>query len=159
VTCALLHYDFGLTVDLPKDRLCPTNHRLDYVLWIEDISTQRIFPLSTQIRLRSYWTVASAIYPPMGCRVSPRRAFYATDIDAQSLAHVRANIAHNDLQSRITLVAADSKGSIFGPFESKHDTTFDLMMCNPPFSSSDEDIAQSAAAKKLASNAVSKLKA
>ncbi|KZP08320.1 hypothetical protein FIBSPDRAFT_1052483 [Athelia psychrophila] len=76
------------------------------------------------------------------------------DIDAQSLAHARANIAQNDLQGRITFVAADPKGRGFGPLESKHDAPFDFTMCNPTFYSSEEDIAQFSTAKVMGPNVV-----
>ncbi|KZP07695.1 hypothetical protein FIBSPDRAFT_965416 [Athelia psychrophila] len=61
--------------------------------------------------------------------------FYATDSDAKSLAYARANIVRNHLQR---LWASPVEARCNG---------LDFTMWNPPFYSSEEDIAQSAAEK------------
>ena len=48
LTVCLLHHDFGLTVELPLERLIPTvTLRLNYIHWIEDLL--QMLPKTDQI--------------------------------------------------------------------------------------------------------------
>ncbi|KAI1790020.1 S-adenosyl-L-methionine dependent methyltransferase [Ganoderma leucocontextum] len=157
LTEAILHRDFGLKLDLPPDRLCPpVPNRLNYILWLEDIMdayslAQPNNPLRV-VRGLDIGTGASAIYPLLGCSTHPNWVFSATEIDDTSMEYARTNVAANELEDRISVVPADPSG-IFFPL-AQTDLEYDFTMCNPPFYSSREDVAQSADAKELGPNAI-----
>jgi len=86
---------------------------------------------------------------------------YSPDIDGTSLSNASTNIAANHLEDRITAWKSDADGPILSPLmrpprdDANPDTqTFDFTMCNPPFYSSKEEIAQLADAKEFDPHAV-----
>lgn len=123
LTKALLHKDFGVTIELPADQLCPTvTSRLNYILWLEDLleapqvlsspdyrpskklksitSTQK-HPESPIVGI-DIGTGASCIYPLLGVAMNGWH-FVATDIDETSLRWATENVARNQWQDYITL--------------------------------------------------------
>ncbi|KAH0612627.1 uncharacterized protein H6S33_009007 [Morchella sextelata] len=154
LTKCLLKRDFGLTVDLPEDRLCPTvPNRLNYVLWMQDLidstsggPTDDYDPGRKVVGL-DIGTGASCIYPLLACASRPGWHMYGSDIDAASLRAARSNTALNAdlIGGRITVLESTPDGPLFPP----DIETLDFTMCNPPFYGSAADHAASAAAKAL----------
>ncbi|KAF7316127.1 S-adenosyl-L-methionine-dependent methyltransferase [Mycena indigotica] len=152
LTEALLHRDFGLSLELPPNRLCPpVPNRLNYVLWVEDIVQAHEHG---QVCGLDIGTGASVIYPLLACKTNADWCFIATDIDALSLSVARQNITANNMQDRIRLVESTLEGPIFGPLLHDPTLTITFTMCNPPFYSSHADVQVSAAAKEFEPYAV-----
>ena len=111
LTCALLHRDFSLRIEIPLNKLIPTvPSRLNYLLWVQDLmaaagvvderdssirSTQKVVGIDVG-------TGASCIYPLLGCRLDPSWCFVATEQNSEALDYARANVERNDLTERIT---------------------------------------------------------
>ncbi|KAJ6582890.1 S-adenosyl-L-methionine dependent methyltransferase [Mycena vulgaris] len=155
LTEALLHRDFGISLDIPANRLCPpVPNRLNYVLWIQDLvrSTE---PLGSEpVQGVDIGTGASAIYPLLSCKLNPDWSFIATDVDTLSLTSARSNIERNGLQDRIRVFKTTPEALIFAPLHEDPSIRVQFTMCNPPFYSSHEDVVASADAKELEPNAV-----
>ncbi|TQV90647.1 S-adenosyl-L-methionine dependent methyltransferase, predicted [Cordyceps javanica] len=145
----LLRHDFGLSLDLPNDRLCPPiPNRHNYILWLKDLldSTTYDGPGSKLVGI-DIGTGASCIYPMLGCTQRPW-SFIAADIDDESLAWAKKNIERNHLQSRIKLVKSKPDGPII-PIESSPEGEAAFVMTNPPFYRSAEEMNERAAEKSL----------
>ncbi|KAH7882085.1 hypothetical protein F5I97DRAFT_1911874 [Phlebopus sp. FC_14] len=154
LTEALLYLDFHITLTLPDDRLCPpVPNRLNYVLWIQDLVRATI-PNSEIVRGIDIGTGASAIYPLLACRLEPTWQFIATDIDKDSLVSAQQNVERNGLSDRVLIVQVPSNDPILHLIEGHPSTTYNFTMCNPPFYSSAEEVAQSAEAKEYGPNAI-----
>ncbi|KAJ7599347.1 S-adenosyl-L-methionine dependent methyltransferase [Mycena floridula] len=153
LTEAILHVDFGLSVCLPADRLCPpVPNRLNYVLWIQDVVQAHSTDASVAHGM-DIGTGASAIYPLLACKLEPLWTLDATDIDETSLIHARANVQRNQLQDRIVILQSEPNGPIFTPLV-EGPRSYHFSMCNPPFYANAEEVAQSAESKALEPNAV-----
>ncbi|KAG7089297.1 hypothetical protein E1B28_010995 [Marasmius oreades] len=155
ITEALLYRDFNLKVQLPKNRLCPpVPNRLNYILWIQDIVRAcQVVTGEQPVTGVDIGTGASAIYPLLGCRLNPCWNFVVTELDELSAKYAQKNVKANNLSDRIQIVMASVPGPILIPL-SDTSQTFDFTMCNPPFYSSAEDVAQSLEAKEFGPNAV-----
>ncbi|KAL0062983.1 hypothetical protein AAF712_010114 [Marasmius tenuissimus] len=155
VTTALLDRDFNLKIKLSNKRLCPpVPNRLNYVLWIQDIvrACQAVTGEGDATGI-DIGTGASAIYPLLACRLEPRWKFVVTELDDLSEEYARGNVKSNNLNDRIQILKASQTGPLLLPlFEGTQ--IFDFTMCNPPFYSSAEDVAQSSEAKEFAPNSV-----
>ncbi|KAJ8591203.1 S-adenosyl-L-methionine dependent methyltransferase [Rhizopogon salebrosus TDB-379] len=152
LTEALCHRDYGLSLTLPDDRLCPPiPNRLNYVLWLQDIVKSTCS--SNAVRGLDIGTGASAIYPLLACRLGPTWSFIATDIDERSIQFAKQNIAQNSLGSQIVIEHVSADGPILQPLHTSP-MDFDFVMCNPPFYSSAEDVSRSAEFKELGPNAM-----
>ncbi|PWN34208.1 uncharacterized protein FA14DRAFT_70250 [Meira miltonrushii] len=128
VTEATLLHEFGITITLKEDRLCPTiPNRLDYLAWMEEIwnstclheledfiatSNEEIaadarppkrkrVERETSLRILDIGTGSSCIYPLLGCSLHSNWEFIGTDIDKESLKNAREAIhdARNDRNS------------------------------------------------------------
>ncbi|KAJ7060987.1 S-adenosyl-L-methionine dependent methyltransferase [Mycena amicta] len=149
LTEALLHRDFGLSLQLPPNRL----YRLNYVLWIE--SVVGAIPVdSRQVRGMDIGTGASAIYPLLACRTNADWSFIATDIDSLSLQNAQSNIEGNGLKDRVRLFDTTPDAPILAPLLHDPALSITFTMCNPPFYSSHEEVKTSAGAKQFEPNAV-----
>ncbi|KAJ9619289.1 hypothetical protein H2203_008618 [Taxawa tesnikishii (nom. ined.)] len=92
LTKSVLKRDFGLTISLPYDRLCPpVPVRYNYIRWIQDLLdttsnsyTDKYDPTRKVIGL-DVGTGASAIYALLACASRPAWLMYGTDIDSRSL--------------------------------------------------------------------------
>ncbi|KAF9239475.1 hypothetical protein BU15DRAFT_88026 [Melanogaster broomeanus] len=91
-------------------------------------------------------TGASAIYPLLACRLEPNWCFVATDIDKESLISAQQNVERNGLSDRVfQRWKWDTENGSYDRFH--------FTMCNPPFYSSADEVAQSAEAKEYGPNA------
>ncbi|VDB95430.1 unnamed protein product [Peniophora sp. CBMAI 1063] len=154
LTKALLHRDFNLDLTVPGDRLCPpVPNRLNYILWLQDIIQATSHPEDDPIIGIDIGTGASAIYPALFCRVVPDSAFVATELDERSFLSSQENVTRNCLSQRVQIFRATADGPILFPLVST-EIRFTFTMCNPPFYSSAEDIAQSAESKAFPPSAV-----
>lgn len=131
-------------------------------------------PEPSPIKTLDIGTGATAIYPILGCALSSLWKFDATDIDPESLSNARSILddpLNNGeaplpacaqrrtacgplrLQSQIRLILRTAEDPLIPTEEQSHGLSADLLyhctMSNPPFYSSSEDLAESAAAKLL----------
>ncbi|KAF0696669.1 Aste57867_12587 [Aphanomyces stellatus] len=133
LTKALLHRDFGLTWDMPLNRLCPPlTNRLNYIHWIEDLillsQPSYVSTIDSPIRGLDVGTGASCIYPLLGHALNQWH-FVATDIDPASIECAATTIHANNLATAINLQLVDNSSSIFPPLS----RPLLFTMCNPPF--------------------------
>lgn len=158
LTQAILHRDFGLSISLPKHRLCPpVPNRLNYVLWIQDIMHAHRHLQSSPshiIRGIDVGTGASAIYPLLACKLEPTWEFVATEIDETSHTYAKSNINLAGLEERVLIAKASLEKPLLFPMNDWQLKDFDFIMCNPPFYSSEEEVKESAGLKELRPNAV-----
>jgi 23S rRNA (adenine1618-N6)-methyltransferase len=117
LTKSLLKRDFGLSIELPGDRLCPpVPNRLNYLLWIQRLldTTSETYSEredgGREVLGLDVGTGASCIYPLLGCKQRERWRFAGTDIDDKSLQYARRNVETNGLQKRIKLLKTEPKG-------------------------------------------------
>ena len=160
MTKSLLRRDFNLTITLPDDRLCPpVPVRYNYVYWLQRLldTTSANFadkydPDRTVLGL-DIGTGASAIYPLIACSLRPRWTMYATDIDSHSLGYAEQNIERNGLDSRIRLRRSTLDAPLL-PLDSLGVEGLDMVMCNPPFYASRDEMTASQADKVRPPSAV-----
>ncbi|CAK7198364.1 hypothetical protein SEUCBS139899_001025 [Sporothrix eucalyptigena] len=143
LTKTLLRRDFGLTVELPSDRLCPpVPNRLAYVVWVTELVSSTSAGASSVVGL-DIGTGASCIYPFLACTVNPSWRFVATDIDTANLKSARANVERNSLGESIRVVTRSPDDPLV-----VDDEAITFTMCNPPFYASADEMTASAAAKR-----------
>ncbi|RMZ85236.1 hypothetical protein DV738_g333, partial [Chaetothyriales sp. CBS 135597] len=169
LTLCLLNRDFGLTVTLPPDRLCPpVPNRFNYIIFLQRLldSTSASFRDShdpgRQVVGIDIGTGASAIYPLLGTQQFANWRFIATEIDEASWASAAENIKRNGLAGRITLLdttASSSSSAQLIPTNALFSDNpphaaaaaaaknIDFLMTNPPFYSSTAEMAASAKLK------------
>lgn len=93
-------------------------------------------------------TGAIAIYPLLLRHLRPDAEIWATEIDAASLLHAQDTLRANDIPaSSIKVLRADPGGRVLSPLFDRYSNNerndgrpFDLVICNPPFFSSAEEI-------------------
>ncbi|KAK2015925.1 hypothetical protein LZ32DRAFT_525717 [Colletotrichum eremochloae] len=147
LTKTLLKRDFGLEIELPKDRLCPpVPNRHNYILWLKGLldSTTYDDP-GRKIAGLDIGTGASCIYPLLGCTQRPW-SFFATDIDPQNLSCAKKNVELNNLQNRISVVARTPQDRLV-PLDELGVDALGFVMTNPPFYTSEKDLVDSAKQK------------
>ncbi|KZF23351.1 DUF890 domain protein [Xylona heveae TC161] len=156
LTKTLLKRDFGLTIELPPDRLCPpVPNRFNYILWLQDLidttsdSFSDKYEPARKVFGLDIGTGASCIYPLLGCTQRSNWNFAGTDIDEESLKYARKNVAANELDQRITLFKSDRNGPLI-PLDLLKLERIDFTMCNPPFYESKDDMISSAEKKHQA---------
>ncbi|KAG1835414.1 S-adenosyl-L-methionine dependent methyltransferase [Suillus subalutaceus] len=152
LTEALFRLDYGLSLTLPDDRLCPpVPNRLNYVLWLQDIVKSTCG--SATVRGLDIGTGSSAIYPLLACSIEHTWNFVATDIDERSVQFAKQNVSQNSMDSRIVVERVQADGPMLQPLHTGL-MDFDFTMCNPPFYSSAEDVSRSGEFKEFGPNAV-----
>lgn len=78
---------------------------------------------------------------------------HGSDIDAHSLTHAQRNIDSNNLTSRIKLHQTKPSDPLI-PLDKLGVERLDFVMCNPPFYSSEEDMARAYGSKEMPPSAV-----
>ncbi|KAI1403619.1 hypothetical protein F4819DRAFT_484475 [Hypoxylon fuscum] len=158
LTKTVLKLDFGLHVDLPMDRLCPpVPNRHNYILWLKDLldssspSYLDSYEPTPQVTGLDIGTGASTIYPLLGCIQRPSWSFIATDVDAKSLAYARRNVELNNLQSQIRVVDRTITDYLI-PLDELGLEAIDFVMTNPPFYTSEIEMADLARQKSRPPN-------
>ena len=96
---------------------------------------------------------ASCIYALLACATRPKWRMGGTDIDQHSLDFARKNVESNGLGKRIRLNLSTVDGPLV-PLDAMRVGEMDFVMTNPPFYSSDEDMAASYGGKAAAPSAV-----
>ncbi|EME85676.1 uncharacterized protein MYCFIDRAFT_41101 [Pseudocercospora fijiensis CIRAD86] len=149
LTKTLLKHDFGLTLSLPDDRLCPpVPVRWNYVRWIQDLldttydSYTDYYDEEREVVGLDIGVGASCIYALLACSSRPEWRMAGTDIDAHSLEHAKRNVKSNDLAERIRLKQTKSTAPLI-PLDEMGVEELDFIMTNPPFYSSEQDFLNS----------------
>jgi len=169
LTAALLRHDFGLEVELPADRLCPSvPNRLDYLCHVCDLLEEFRGPegggggAAAAATGLDIGVGASCVYPLLGHRAFGWR-WFGSEVDAASLAAAQANARRNDLADAVKLVRVEPslalQRSLFrqgdlgggadpgpGPLrralealEAQGELPPQFCVCNPPFFRAGED--------------------
>ncbi|XP_051891798.1 RNA N6-adenosine-methyltransferase mettl16 [Pristis pectinata] len=132
LTCTLLKEDFGLTIDIPLERLIPTVPlRLNYIHWVEDLigsGTNK----SELIRGIDIGTGASCIYPLLGATMNGW-FFLATEVDDMCFDYATKNVEQNNLSDLIKVVKVPQKTLLMDALKEESEIVYDFCMCNPPF--------------------------
>ncbi|XP_068173468.1 RNA N6-adenosine-methyltransferase mettl16 [Antennarius striatus] len=129
LTCTLLKEDFGLTIEIPLERLIPTVPlRLNYIHWVEDL-------IDGQKQLRrgiDIGTGASCIYPLLGATMNGWY-FLATEVDDICFDYATRNVEQNNLSELIKVVKVPKKTLLMDALKEETEIVYDFCMCNPPF--------------------------
>ncbi|XP_052862928.1 U6 small nuclear RNA (adenine-(43)-N(6))-methyltransferase [Anopheles cruzii] len=139
LTKCLLLKDFGLTLELPPDKLVPTLPlRMNYIHWLEDIGRAAGWNENDPVRGIDIGCGASCIYPLLAVVQSERRwHMLAIEKTPDSLVSAKANVDRNNLENHIRVVPQVSDGSSILvdvlKTVSDGDERFHFSMCNPPF--------------------------
>uniref|UniRef100_A0A674DYY1 U6 small nuclear RNA (adenine-(43)-N(6))-methyltransferase n=1 Tax=Salmo trutta TaxID=8032 RepID=A0A674DYY1_SALTR len=120
--------DFGLTTDIPLERLIPTvSLRLNYIHWVEDLIGGQGEPR----RGIDIGTGASCIYPLLGASMNGWH-YLATEVDDICLDYATRNVEQNNLSDLIKVVKVPQKTLLMDALEEESAIVYDFCMCNPP---------------------------
>ncbi|XP_057694197.1 RNA N6-adenosine-methyltransferase mettl16 [Corythoichthys intestinalis] len=129
LTCTLLKEDFGLSIEIPLERLIPTVPlRLNYIHWVEDL-------IDGQKQLRrgiDIGTGASCIYPLLGASMNGW-FFLATEVDDICFDYATRNVEQNNLSDLVKVVKVPQKTLLMDALKEETEIVYDFCMCNPPF--------------------------
>ncbi|XP_018542767.2 LOW QUALITY PROTEIN: RNA N6-adenosine-methyltransferase mettl16 [Lates calcarifer] len=129
LTCTLLKEDFGLTIEIPLERLIPTVPlRLNYIHWVEDLIDGQKQPR----RGIDIGTGASCIYPLLGATMNGWY-FLATEVDDICFDYATKNVEQNNLSDLIKVVKVPQKTLLMDALKEETEIIYDFCMCNPPF--------------------------
>ncbi|XP_028938135.1 RNA N6-adenosine-methyltransferase METTL16 [Ornithorhynchus anatinus] len=133
LTCTLLKEDFGLTIDIPLERLIPTVPlRLNYIHWVEDLIGHHDSLKNTLRRGIDIGTGASCIYPLLGATLNGWY-FLATEVDDMCFNYAKKNVEQNNLSDLIKVVKVPQKTLLMDALKEESEIIYDFCMCNPPF--------------------------
>ncbi|XP_038182257.1 RNA N6-adenosine-methyltransferase METTL16 [Arvicola amphibius] len=133
LTCTLLREDFGLSIDIPLERLIPTVPlRLNYIHWVEDLIGHQDSDKSTLRRGIDIGTGASCIYPLLGATLNGWY-FLATEVDDMCFNYAKKNVEQNNLSDLIKVVKVPQKTLLMDALKEESEIVYDFCMCNPPF--------------------------
>ncbi|SGZ31508.1 BQ5605_C043g12063 [Microbotryum silenes-dioicae] len=140
LSSALLERDFGLRIELPRDRLCPiVPGRVEYVTFIlrlVHLNPQR----SSHVRGLDVGTGASAIYALLVAKMQADAFVYGSEVDEHSQSCAIRNVNANNLTARVQVVCSTREEDPLFPKETWADNELDFTMCNPPFYESEVEI-------------------
>ncbi|XP_034081485.1 RNA N6-adenosine-methyltransferase mettl16 [Gymnodraco acuticeps] len=129
LTCTLLKEDFGLSIEIPLERLIPTVPlRLNYIHWVEDLIDGQKQPR----RGIDIGTGASCIYPLLGATMNGWY-FLATEVDDICFDYAMKNVEQNSLSDLIKVVKVPQKTLLMDALKEETEIVYDFCMCNPPF--------------------------
>ncbi|KAM9732613.1 RNA N(6)-adenosine-methyltransferase mettl16 [Menidia menidia] len=129
LTCTLLKEDFGLTIEIPLERLIPTVPlRLNYIHWVEDLIDGQKQPR----RGIDIGTGASCIYPLLGATMNGWY-FLATEVDDICYDYAKKNVEQNKLSDLVKVVKVPQKTLLMDALKKEPEIVYDFCMCNPPF--------------------------
>ncbi|XP_037329051.2 RNA N6-adenosine-methyltransferase mettl16 [Pungitius pungitius] len=129
LTCTLLKEDFGLTIEIPLERLIPTVPlRLNYIHWVEDLIDGQKQPR----RGIDIGTGASCIYPLLGATMNGW-FFLATEVDDICFDYATKNVEQNNMANLIKVVKVPQKTLLMDALKEEPQMVYDFCMCNPPF--------------------------
>uniref|UniRef100_A0A096M7B2 U6 small nuclear RNA (adenine-(43)-N(6))-methyltransferase n=1 Tax=Poecilia formosa TaxID=48698 RepID=A0A096M7B2_POEFO len=129
LTCTLLKEDFGLTIEIPLERLIPTVPlRLNYIHWVEDLIDGQKQPR----RGIDIGTGASCIYPLLGATMNGW-FFLATEVDDICFDYAKKNVEQNKLSDLVKVVKVPQKTLLMDALKEETEIIYDFCMCNPPF--------------------------
>ncbi|XP_023132682.1 RNA N6-adenosine-methyltransferase mettl16 [Amphiprion ocellaris] len=129
LTCTLLKEDFGLTIEIPLERLIPTVPlRLNYIHWVEDLIDGQKQPR----RGIDIGTGASCIYPLLGATMNGWY-FLATEVDDICFDYATKNVEQNNLSDLVKVVKVPQKTLLMDALKEETEIVYDFCMCNPPF--------------------------
>ncbi|XP_006863519.1 PREDICTED: methyltransferase-like protein 16 [Chrysochloris asiatica] len=120
LTCTLLREDFGLSIDIPLERLIPTVPlRLNYIHWVEDLighqdSDKNTLRRGIDIALNGWY-------------------FLATEVDDMCFNYAKKNVEQNNLSDLIKVVKVPQKTLLMDALKEESEIIYDFCMCNPPF--------------------------
>ncbi|NXU75968.1 MET16 methyltransferase, partial [Oreotrochilus melanogaster] len=139
LTCTLLKEDFGLTIDIPVERLIPTVPlRLNYIHWVEDLIGHQDADKQVLRRGIDIGTGASCIYPLLGATLNGWY-FLATEVDDMCFNYAKKNVEQNNLSDLIKdscfllVVKVPQKTLLMDALKEESEIVYDFCMCNPPF--------------------------
>ncbi|XP_038228306.1 RNA N6-adenosine-methyltransferase METTL16 [Dermochelys coriacea] len=133
LTCTLLKEDFGLTIDIPLERLIPTVPlRLNYIHWVEDLIGHQDGDKQVLRRGIDIGTGASCIYPLLGATLNGWY-FLATEVDDMCFNYAKKNVEQNNLSDLIKVVKVPQKTLLMDALKEESEIIYDFCMCNPPF--------------------------
>lgn len=133
LTCTLLREDFGLSIDIPLERLIPTVPlRLNYIHWVEDLIGHQDSDKTTLRRGIDIGTGASCIYPLLGATLNGWY-FLATEVDDMCFNYAKKNVEQNNLSDLIKVVKVPQKTLLMDALKEESEIVYDFCMCNPPF--------------------------
>ncbi|KAG8450715.1 hypothetical protein GDO86_003114 [Hymenochirus boettgeri] len=133
LTCTLLKEDFGLTIDIPLERLIPTVPlRLNYIHWVEDLISYHDSDKTALWRGIDIGTGASCIYPLLGATLNGWY-FLATEVDDICFNYAKKNVEQNNLADLIKVVKVPQKTLLMDALKEESEIIYDFCMCNPPF--------------------------
>ncbi|CAG9769318.1 unnamed protein product [Ceutorhynchus assimilis] len=136
LSATLLKKDFGLDVEIPKNKLVPTIPlRLNYILWIEDLL--EFIGRSDSIKGIDIGTGASCVYPLLAAKKN-QWSILATETDNESFQCAQRNIENNNLSSLISIIKVPGDTLLTDSINMQVD--YDFSMCNPPFFSSTQEL-------------------
>tara|TARA_R110001592_G_scaffold68385_1_gene209586 strand:+ start:584 stop:1555 length:972 start_codon:yes stop_codon:yes gene_type:complete len=146
----MLHYRIN-NWDIPENYLCPPiPGRADYIHHVADLlgnSNYGKIPVGKHITCLDIGIGASCIYPIIGV-AEYNWSFIGSDINKTSLASSQQIIdANSSLTGKIELRLQSKANDIIYGVLGKEEVV-DLMICNPPFHSS-EEVAKTGTLKKL----------
>lgn len=120
--------------EIPAEFLVPPiPGRADYIHYIAELLNKK-----ENIRVLDIGTGANCIYPIIGIQAY-NWDFLATDINIKALENAKKIVdSNNNLKNKIVLKLQKNKNNIFQGIINSEDK-FDLVMCNPPFHSSQEE--------------------
>ncbi|SCV73194.1 BQ2448_7119 [Microbotryum intermedium] len=152
LSSALLERDFGLRIELPRDRLCPMIP-VEYAAFILEL-VHLIPHRSPHVRGLDIGTGASAIYALLVVKMQPDAFVYASEVDKDSQYYAKRNVDANDLAAQVRIVCSSLNEHPLFPEETWADIELDFTMCNPPFYESRSEIEALAAGKNQQPRAV-----
>ncbi|KAM8976763.1 RNA N(6)-adenosine-methyltransferase METTL16 isoform 2-T2 [Pelodytes ibericus] len=133
LTCTLLKEDFGLSIDIPLERLIPTVPlRLNYIHWVEDLISYHDSDKADLRRGIDIGTGASCIYPLLGATLNGWY-FLATEVDDICFNYAKKNVEQNNLADLIKVVKVPQKTLLMDALKEESEIIYDFCMCNPPF--------------------------